>query len=204
MLDVKTKIEKALEALKKEKRKINPSAVEKRAGVANGSLKNHPVLREIVLIEKNKYRQSKSDTAQVVKNRRNTVEKKRYEELEARNNRLKLENSQFQAEMKTMADSIAQLNCIVIKQPHTRIHRMCVQSKSNASERLTEYQQNLLKRINHVAVSLMPEFEDKNQAVEALMLDDGSLLQLLCSIQMKQKTRTSDYEAQEARHRREK
>ncbi len=109
MLDVKTKIEKALEALKKEKRKINPSAVEKRAGVANGSLKNHPVLREIVLIEKNKYRQSKYDTAQVVKNRRNTVEKKRYEEREARNNRLKLENSQFQAEMKTMADSIAQL-----------------------------------------------------------------------------------------------
>ena len=109
MLDVKTKLEKALEALKKENRKINPSAVEKRAGVANGSLKNHPVLREIVLIEKNKYRQSKSDTAQVVKNRRNTVEKKRYEELEARNNRLKLENSQFQAEMKTMADSIAQL-----------------------------------------------------------------------------------------------
>ena len=109
MLDVKTKLEKALEALKKEKKKINPSAVEKRAGVANGSLKNHPVLREIVLIEKNKYRQSKSDTTQVVKNRRNTVEKKRYEELEARNNRLKLENSQFQAEMKTMADSIAQL-----------------------------------------------------------------------------------------------
>jgi len=44
-----------------------------------------------------------------VKSRRNTVEKKRYEELEARNNSLKLENSQFQAEMKTMADSIAQL-----------------------------------------------------------------------------------------------
>jgi predicted RNase H-like nuclease (RuvC/YqgF family) len=109
MLDVKTKLEKALEALKKEKRKINPSAVEKRAGVANGSLKNHPVLREIVLIEKNKYRQSKSDTAQVVKNRRNAVEKKRYEELEARNNRLKLESSQFKAEMKTMADSIVQL-----------------------------------------------------------------------------------------------
>ncbi|MGG4733548.1 hypothetical protein [Leclercia adecarboxylata] len=81
---------------------------------------------------------------------------------------------------------------------------MCVQSKSNASERLTEYQQNLLKRINNIAVSLMPEFEDKNQAVEALMLDDGSLLQLLCSIQMKQKTRKSDYKAQEVRRRREK
>lgn len=109
MLDVKTKIAKALEALKKENKKINPSAVEKRAGVANGSLKNHPVMREIVLIEKNKYRQSKNDAALIVKNRRNTVEKKRYEELETKNNRLKLENSQFQAEMKTMADSIAQL-----------------------------------------------------------------------------------------------
>lgn len=75
MLDVKTKLGKALEALKKEKRKINPSAVEKRAGVANGSLKNHPVLREIVLIEKNKYRQSKFSTAAVVKSRRNTVKK---------------------------------------------------------------------------------------------------------------------------------
>ncbi|WP_318393052.1 hypothetical protein [Enterobacter sp.] len=109
MLDVKTKLEKALEALKKERRKINPSAVETRAGVANGSLKNHPVLREIVLIEKNKYRQSKADAAPVVKNRRNTVEKERYDELEVRNNKLKSENNQFQAEMKTMADSIAQL-----------------------------------------------------------------------------------------------
>ena len=80
---------------------------------------------------------------------------------------------------------------------------MCVQSKSNASERLTEYQQNLLKRINNVAVSLMPVFEDKNQTLEALTLDDGSLLQLLCSILMKQKTRTLDYEAQEVRRRRE-
>ncbi|MFG0647245.1 DNA-binding protein [Leclercia adecarboxylata] len=80
---------------------------------------------------------------------------------------------------------------------------MCVQSKSNASLRLTEYQQNLLKRINNVAVSLMPEFEDKNQVLEALMLDDGSLLQLLCSIQMEQKTRTSEYEAPEVRRRRE-
>ncbi|HBU9459115.1 TPA: DNA-binding protein [Klebsiella pneumoniae] len=80
---------------------------------------------------------------------------------------------------------------------------MCIQSKSNASERLTEYQQNLLKRINNVAVSLMPEFEDKNQTLEALMLDDGPLLQLLCSIQMEQKTRASDYEARKVRRRRE-
>ncbi|EPD6202521.1 DNA-binding protein [Enterobacter hormaechei] len=72
-----------------------------------------------------------------------------------------------------------------------------------ATERLTEPQQNLLKRINNVAVSLMPEFEDKNQALKALTLDDGSLLQLLCSIQMEQKTRASDYEARKVRRRRE-
>ena len=109
MPSVKTKLENAIEALRKEKKKINPSAVEKRAGVANGSLKNHPVLREIVLLEKSKLQQLNSDAAPVVKERRNTVEKERYDELEARNDKLKYENSQLQAELKVMADSIAQL-----------------------------------------------------------------------------------------------
>lgn len=109
MTSVKTKLENALDALRKEKKKINPSAVEKRAGVANGSLKNHPVLREIVLLEKSKLQQLNSDAAPVVKERRNTVEKERYDELEARNNKLKSENSQLLAELKVMADSIAQL-----------------------------------------------------------------------------------------------
>jgi prefoldin subunit 5 len=109
MFDVKTKLEKALEELKKEKKKINPSAVEKRAGVANGSLKNHPVLREIVLIEKNNFQQSKSNAEPVEKDRRNSVAKERYDELEARNNKLKSENSQLKDEIKTMADSIVQL-----------------------------------------------------------------------------------------------
>ncbi|MCX9049397.1 hypothetical protein [Citrobacter portucalensis] len=57
---------------------------------------------------------------------------------------------------------------------------------------LPEYQQVLLRRINNIAVSLMPEFEDKNKAMDALILDDGSLLQLLCAIQLKQKTRATD------------
>lgn len=78
-----------------------------------------------------------------------------------------------------------------------------VERELRAVERLTEHQQNLLKRINNVAASLMPEFEDKNQALEALALDDGSLLQLICSIQMEQKTRASDYEARKVRRRRE-
>ncbi|WP_337018683.1 DNA-binding protein [Leclercia sp. AS011] len=77
------------------------------------------------------------------------------------------------------------------------------ESELRASEKLTEHQQNLLKRISNVAVSLMPEFEDKNKVLEALTLDDGSLLQLLCSIQMEQKTRSSDHEARKVRRRRE-
>ena len=109
MPSVKTKLENAIEALRKEKKKINPSAVEKRAGVANGSLKNHPVLRDIVLLEKAKHQQPSSDATPAVKDRRNTVEKERYDELEARNNKLKSENSQLLAELKVMADSIAQL-----------------------------------------------------------------------------------------------
>ncbi|MBZ0059597.1 MULTISPECIES: DNA-binding protein [unclassified Leclercia] len=68
---------------------------------------------------------------------------------------------------------------------------------------LTGYQQNLLKRINNIAVSLMPEFEDKKQAMDAVTLDDGSLMQLICSIQMEKKTRASDLKICEVRRRRE-
>lgn len=62
-------------------------------------------------------------------------------------------------------------------------------SVPGASTEPSEYQQVLLKRINNIAVSLMPEFEDKNKIIDAIPLNDGSLLQLLCSIQMEQKTR---------------
>ena len=69
--------------------------------------------------------------------------------------------------------------------------------------KLEDYQQSLLQRITNIAVSLMLEFEDKNKAMDAVVLDDGSLLQLLCSIQMEQKTRVSDYEMRKVRRRRE-
>ena len=109
MPSVKTKLENALEALKKAKKKINPSAVEKRAGVANGSLKNHPVLKEIVLAEKARQQQPNPDVSSVTEDQRGQVTKEKYDALEARNSKLKAENSQFQAEMREMADSIAQL-----------------------------------------------------------------------------------------------
>lgn len=90
----------------------------------------------------------------------------------------------------------SQIKVIYEKNDHSR--RECW-----APEQLTEHQQNLLIRINNVAVSLMPEFEDKNQALKAITLDDGSLLQLLCSIQMEQKTRASDHDVSKVRRRRE-
>ncbi len=109
MPSVKTKLEKALETLKKEKKKINPSAVEKKAGVANGSLKNHPVLREIILAEKARQRKPNRDAAPATGGKHKTVAKESFDDLETRNSKLKAEKSQFQAEMKAMADSIAQL-----------------------------------------------------------------------------------------------
>lgn len=58
-----------------------------------------------------------------------------------------------------------------------------------SSDKLSEHQQNLLKRINDLAISLMPEFEDRNKAMIALTMDDHSLMQLLCTVQMAQKTK---------------
>ncbi len=73
----------------------------------------------------------------------------------------------------------------------------------NAAAKLTGYQKIILKRINNIAVSLMPEFEDKKQAMDAITLDDGSLMQLLCSIQIEQKKRASNHEVRKEHCRRE-
>lgn len=73
----------------------------------------------------------------------------------------------------------------------------------NTTAKLSEYQHSLLKRINNLAISLMPEFEDKNQAMNAITLDDGSLMQLLYTVQMEQKTRASEVEMRKVRRRRE-
>lgn len=73
----------------------------------------------------------------------------------------------------------------------------------NTSATLNEYQLNLLKRINNLAVSLMPEFEDKTQAMNAITLDDALLMQLLYTVQLEQKTRVSDDELRKVRRRRE-
>lgn len=72
----------------------------------------------------------------------------------------------------------------------------------NTSAKLSEHQLNLLKRINNLAISLMPEFEDKSQAISAITLDDASLMQLLYTVQLEQKTRVTEYELLKVRRRR--
>ncbi|MEX3172846.1 DNA-binding protein [Serratia quinivorans] len=83
------------------------------------------------------------------------------------------------------------------------IKHTAAEREINTSAKLNESQLNLLKRINNLAISLMPEFEDKNQAINAITLDDASLMQLLYTVQLEQKTRVTDYELRKVHRRRE-
>ncbi|MBS0969372.1 MULTISPECIES: helix-turn-helix domain-containing protein [Yersiniaceae] len=69
--------------------------------------------------------------------------------------------------------------------------------------KLNEYQLNLLKRINNIALALMPEFEDKAEAMNAVSLDDKTLIQRLYTTMLEQNTRVPDSELRKARRRRE-
>lgn len=110
MADVRTKLLNAFEALKKEGKKISPFAVEKRAGVGNGSCKNHPAILDMVMAEKARYhpnpevaKQSKASAG------KKQVDKKKLDEHKERNKRLSNENDQLKQELKVMATSVAQL-----------------------------------------------------------------------------------------------
>ena len=72
-----------------------------------------------------------------------------------------------------------------------------------ATANLNEYQLNLLKRINNIALALMPEFADKAQAMNAVSLDDKTLFQRLYTTMLEQNTHVSDSELRKARRRRE-
>lgn len=110
MANVRDKLLKAFDELKKEGKKISPFAVEKRAGVANGSCKNHPVILEMVKEEKARYHPNPVVSKKTnVDGRKKLSDKKKYDMLEKSNKRLKAENDQFKQEMKVMATSVAQL-----------------------------------------------------------------------------------------------
>ncbi|GKW33479.1 hypothetical protein PEC730217_22590 [Pectobacterium carotovorum subsp. carotovorum] len=83
------------------------------------------------------------------------------------------------------------------------IKHSITEREPNSSAKLNEYQLNLLQRINNLAISLMTEFEDKNQAINAITLDDSSLMRLLYIVQLEHKTRVNDYELRKIRRRRE-
>ncbi|WP_254053110.1 hypothetical protein [Shewanella sp. WE21] len=98
MVDVKTKLLNAFEALKKEGKKISPYAVEKRAGVANGSCKNHPAILEMILDEKARYHPNPTVAKKGESKQKKQVDKERYDDLEESNKRLRAESGQFRNE----------------------------------------------------------------------------------------------------------
>ena len=108
MANVKTKLLNAFESLKSEGKKISPYAVEKRAGVANGSCKNHPAILDMVLDEKARYHPNPAVAKKEPKQKKQ-VYKERYDDLEESNKRLRAESGQFRDEMKVMATFVAQL-----------------------------------------------------------------------------------------------
>jgi hypothetical protein len=109
MANVKTKLMNAFESLKKEGKKISPYAVETRAGVANGSCKNHPALLDMILTEKSSYHPNPQVANDGVQKKKKEVDKKKHDDLVESNKRLRAENDQFKDEMKVMATSVAQL-----------------------------------------------------------------------------------------------
>jgi len=108
MADVRTKLLNAFEALKKEGKKISPFAVEKRAGVGNGSCKNHPAILDMVMTEKERYHPN-PELAKKPTAGKKQIDKKKQDELKERNKRLKNENDQLKQELSVMATSVAQL-----------------------------------------------------------------------------------------------
>lgn len=109
MPSVKTKLMNAFEVLKKEGKKISPYAVEKRAGVANGSCKNHPAILDIILAKKALYHPNPEVAQKGEPKKKELANRERYVDLEGSNKRLRAENHQFREEMKVMATSVAQL-----------------------------------------------------------------------------------------------
>lgn len=112
MTAVGAKLEKAFKELVKEGKKISPFAVEKRAGVSNGSLKNHPVLLEMVLAKKEEYLTDPKNVGKVkakANKSKAQVSSDKYQEALKQNERLKAKNEQLESEQKVMADKVAQM-----------------------------------------------------------------------------------------------
>ena len=126
MANVKTKLMNAFESLKKEGKKISPYAVEKRAGVANGSCKNHPALLDMIVAEKSRYHPNPQLVNEGMPKKKKQVDKAKHDDLIESNKRLRAENDQFREEMKVMATSVAQLTW--------ELHRYKTATKGNSDK----------------------------------------------------------------------
>jgi hypothetical protein len=126
MSNVKTKLMNAFETLKKEGKKISPYAVERRAGLANGSCKNHPALLDMIVAEKSGYHPNPQAVNKGLTTKKKQVDKKKHDGLVESNKRLRAENDQFRDEMKVMATSVAQLTW--------ELHRYKTATKGNSDK----------------------------------------------------------------------
>ncbi|EIY6180704.1 TPA: hypothetical protein ACVU4L_001504 [Vibrio parahaemolyticus] len=76
------KLRNAIDALKSSNAKINPSSVEKKAGVGNQALKYYPDLYDEVLVLKNGNKKQPSSTDKLKSSKKKAFEKKRQAEAE--------------------------------------------------------------------------------------------------------------------------
>lgn len=108
MSRVKEKLLKALDELRGEGRKISPFAVEKRAGVANGSSKYHPDVLEVILAEKAKT--TLSSESKAPKNAlKSKQEKAQLTKAKEQIEKLKSDNAAQKIELEASTNAIAQL-----------------------------------------------------------------------------------------------
>ncbi|RAX14120.1 DNA-binding protein [Photorhabdus bodei] len=74
---------------------------------------------------------------------------------------------------------------------------------SKNADTLNEYQSLLQRRFDKLLTSLMPEFKEKAQAINALVLSDSELLELLYTTQLEHKVRTPARELRKLKRRAE-
>ncbi|MCW7548861.1 helix-turn-helix domain-containing protein [Photorhabdus sp. APURE] len=76
-------------------------------------------------------------------------------------------------------------------------------NRSKNAETLNEYQSLLQRRFDKLLTSLLPEFKEKTQATNALVLSDSELLELLYTTQLEHKVRTPARELRKLKRRAE-
>lgn len=113
MSNVRTKLEKAFDAMIEEGAKINASAVEKRAGVSNGSVSYYKDIEKKVLDEKlnqtkNKKKELSAETVTITKAKKES-QREKAKETERLKSKYYKENQELKKSERKLGDEIANL-----------------------------------------------------------------------------------------------